>query len=88
MVFTPMTYVQYTVHSREPGAGSDLELFIPFAVGLAADARRDSAPPSATRLPRAPQVDHDEGPIPRLSAYRCAICYCAPRSRARVYVAS
>jgi len=87
-MFTLMAYVQYTVHSREPGAGLDLELFVPFAAGLAADARRDSAPPSAARLPRAPRVDHDEGPIPRLSAYRRVICCCAQRSRARVYVAS
>jgi len=83
-----MAYVQYTVHSREPGAGSDLELFVPFAAGLAADAHRDSAPPSAAQLLHAPRVDHDEGPIPRLSAYRRAIWWCAPRSCARVYVAS
>ena len=56
-------------------------------VSKAADPRCDAAPHSAARLPRAPRVDDDE-PIPRLSAYRRAICYCAQRSCACVYVAS
>ena len=33
MVFTLMPYI-YIVHSRDPGAGSDLGLFVPFAAGV------------------------------------------------------
>jgi len=57
-------------------------------VSEAAGARRDAGPPSASRPPRAPQVDHDDGPVSRPSAGRPAICYCAQRPRALVYVAS
>ena len=57
-------------------------------VSEAVDAYRDAVTPSAARPPPAPRVDHDDGHIPHPSSCGRAICYCAQRSRARVYVSS
>ena len=41
---------------------------------------------STPRPPRTPQVDDDDGSIPRLSPHRCAIFCCSQRPGARAYV--
>ena len=56
-------------------------------VSEAADARRDAASPSTPQPPRAPRVDHGDGPVPRLSSRGRPICCCEQRPRARLYVA-
>jgi hypothetical protein len=90
VTFAPFAAGVYCHNARRPQRDSDLQLQeLLGLVSESADARRDAAPPSATRPPpHAPRVDHDPEPIPRSSACRHTICHCVRRLHASVYIES